>query len=303
MKASTLRNGLFAAALVGGLGLASASQAQIAFTVTPGNIGEPQAAFTATYIQFGYAGIVDQVVTGAFDGVGDTFTETGYANFTSFQHPNEATSVLPVTSGLGVTYGMYALFEATGTVAPNGVGGISIVFTTFNMEIWVDTALNSVGAQTDNANNAGDQDGFSGQNAGSVFPNGAPNEAFTLVNTGDDVLVATTAGLIFGEANVAGGLANGDFDVLVLMNTDIGNDGNPANDFFSVPIAIGFILAADFNGNNQNLQGIGVGTFDDGRIPGNGNMFFTAIPEPSAISLLGLSLIGLGALARRRRRA
>jgi len=266
------------------------------FTVTPAAIGEANAPFTATFVDFSYNAYVDQT---AVAGVG-TFSEQGAGFFGSFRHPDTATVVLG--TGINSDYQLYAVFDGAGTVSPTGPTSLKADFSSFALEIWADpigpqTTLTQIGFP----NAAGDQDGFNFACGLGSCSNGAP--AFTFGGTGDDILVARSLALLADDVNVNLALAAGDFDVILLMDGDMplpAGDGSTLNDFFGgLPFLLGLSIG-DFNGVNSLLEGFSGGNFVDGRITRSGNLSFEAIPEPGTLFLLGVSLIAFGVFGRRR---
>lgn len=118
------------------------------FNVNPGALGIgtiTQNTFTARFIDFSYTASV--ALTG--NGLGfvpppgpqpgaGTFTENGRADFSTFQFPALGNPINAGISGLNLTYNMYAVFDATGTVANNNALGVDGIFRTFNVHFFVD---------------------------------------------------------------------------------------------------------------------------------------------------------------------
>lgn len=238
------------------------------FTVNPGAIGVAGPAVQVNYADFSYVALVNQTAT---NGTG-TFNEQGAGFFSSYRFPTLADVV--TNAGINTDYKLYAVFTGSGTVAPTAgtPGGITASFTDFNLRLFVDPNQNSTITAS---------------------PVGTVGGTVSLGGTGDDILVAQSAGLIAGEARAFPGLANGDFNVQVRLS--------PVGGFLSGPFVLNLAIA-DFNGVNTSLQGFSLGSFNSGRIDGSGNLSLTAIPEPSTLLLLGSGLATLGWYRRQTRR-
>lgn len=228
----------------------------------------PCSAFTSSYIDFSYESEVDQTL--------NTFTETGVGFFGTFR--DTLASPPEVGTGLGSAYQMYAVFNGAGTTAANLAGGIDGTFNSFNVSFYIDNNMDTTG---------------------NTFTTGigGGNESKTVAgNTADDVLILTGV-LDTGGFHVFGGLAAGDFDVLFRVTSY--NNTVWGGQAFS-----GSLIQGDLNGVNTQVSGVAPPpvSFVDGRIIGSGNASFR-VPEPASMSLLGLGLVGMGALLRRKRKA
>ena len=236
------------------------------FTVNPQAVGEAQGPFTARFIDFSYRADADQ------QGIAGTntanFQETGVGFFSTFQ----ADLGVPInanTSGLNNTYKLYAMFTGTGTTSTSGAG-IDGMFRTFDVTFRVD------------------------RNSDTNFV----DNSIALTGTGDDVDVLRGT-LRTGGFHVFGGLANGDFDVQF--------NATPVGGFLDGPAFASGTAIGDFNGVNTSLVGVVAppGSFVRARIVGAGNTSLMGssapVPAPGSLALLGLGMLALVPIARRRR--
>ena len=277
-------------------GSAQAAPVPVQFTANPGNVDPTIVLGPNSYQADQFAGFYDaQIDQDAFG----NFTETGLIQIG--QALLDGNQILPLNSGLNVDYGIYALFSASGQASLNLAGDIEVDFNDFRVEVWLDTGLDTTTSFVASNGNAIDEDGFAGQNAASQFAQSA-NEAHTLGMTADDVLILSVGAgdLISGFAAVSQ-LGGGTFEVSSAFNTDFGAPGD-ADDFFQ--FATNFINLSLFA---SGQTGVEIGLFPFGPVQdalftqASANISF--IPEPTTVGLLGLGLLGFGALGRRRRRA
>ncbi|NML60360.1 flocculation-associated PEP-CTERM protein PepA [Massilia sp. RP-1-19] len=246
------------------------------FTINPGAIGEAGCGggtCTAKFIDFSYGAEVDQTNTGAGSA---SFVETGGGFFGTFRTALNG----PVVGGTGLNnnYAMYFVFSAAGTTAPGGGGTIDGTFSAFNYTIYVDRDMDT--------------------DFNTVTVGGANESIAPIGDTTDDIAVLTgTLVENFGGFHIAGGLANGDFDVIA---TAIALNGFFGGDAFASGSA-----QTDINGVNSLIAGVPGDGFSDATditILGSGNASFQPVPEPASLALFGLALAGV-AFSRRSKKA
>lgn len=98
---------------------------------------------TANLIDYTYNAIIDQTVTGAFDFIGDTFTETGSIYASSFKF-NGVTQPAYLNSPVPNGYSIVGTFTASGTAGSEG-SGILAIFDSFILDLSIDTDQNGTG--------------------------------------------------------------------------------------------------------------------------------------------------------------
>jgi hypothetical protein len=243
------------------LGVTPARAAFLDFTVEEGAVpGSIANTFVADKINGGY---VEQI---GFSGT--DFATSAYANFGQF-FANEGTTLitglqlngLPAFGG----YGLYALFEATGTVN----GGL-LVGNTASIELWLDPDQNTLLTPA-------------------VF--GTPGTAVTPGGTTSDDLRLFHTDIFLSGTGVPG--TPGAFNIF------FGQPTFDATGLLYFPGLANFQLIEQVNGDFDDFQFTGIQT-----VSGDVSAVFydASVPEPATLGLLGLGLLG-AAFVRRRQMA
>lgn len=223
-------------------------------------------------ISFEYHATINQtIVGGSLAGNDDPFTENGFLTKAAFGSPTGGSVPSLLNSSGDGGYGIYGLFTITGEADPLDpanplTGGIQANFQTFDMTLFLDP----------------DQD--------TVLSLGAPP-----AGNGEDLALINFT-LSAGEAHIFQGLANGDFDTLLNLSLVA-----PAGQsFFSDPDPF-FPLEA-LGGNTETFTGGSLTESFVATADGGGLELFVAgeIPEPGTLALLGLGMMGMGFINRRR---
>lgn len=258
---------------VAGLGLAVPAPASadfLEFTVDNTN-----------YADFGFPFHV-----GRFDadrivgGYEETFTVTGPGTFTTDafyevgQFELDGRDVPGLTSQEGVSYQLYAVFTSDGTFSGSPSSGFVFTGTSGSVSLYVDPDFNT-GLET---------------------PDNAATGDVTRTNFGDDELLATAI-LESGEGRLIAGSTsedNGSFSLIFnpfLLTPD-------GEEYFVEPSP--FYIEVLLEGQFNNFAPGAPGTSEI--ITGSADASFQAVPEPVTLGLFGMSLLGTGIVARRRRR-
>ena len=236
----------------------------------------------ATFQAVGFASDLSSTLTiNATTGSNVGFSETGRLDITAFKDASNAS----VVSGVGLAtdananYAIYGIFNLSGT---GNWGGATYTANqaglTFTVDLYADPSGPAAAFHIGKA----------------VVDLGAPAVAFAVA---------------FGSlANGASGPALTSLSASLNFIPDAGTTG--AGGFFQAPVPFHIGLAVGNAGGNtlntgysvSNSGVVTVGTPLPGTNPGTANVTFTAkVPEPGALSLAGLALLGLGAAGRRRK--
>lgn len=265
----TVRKALIAATVSAALSAAPAFASPV-FTVDTGGLGltgNADKTFQADFIS-GFSSELLHLDNAAGTAYGD-----GWVQFTSFK--NGANAVLPGTSRLGVDYQLYLTFSLSDVLVSGTAGSAGAVYAlnSLTFTVWADTGLDTVFTNAAVSGNTGTEASVSVGTAD--------------INLGSGSLVVGTAGF-----NALGGVFQN-----AIASFALTTEGKA---FFVQPDPFYNVAFDEFNNTTQGL------TFSaDGKLAAitnaSGGVDFNRVPEPASMSLIGMGLLGLGALSRKRK--
>lgn len=192
----------------------------------------------------------------------NSFSAQAHANIGQY-FKNEGVLLVPSQlNNFGASgYGMYALFNATGTFA-----GLNFTGGTGAFSLYIDP----------------DQDTTFGTSDG-IAP-------VTTLHSADDYMIAFTTDLVAGVGTLASAPGAYNFDFRNFTLTPAGSD------YFIAPNP--FHMLVQVNGDNDQANGLGT-PLNPLVVTGDVSAVFR-VPEPGSIALAGLALLAMGAASRRR---
>lgn len=242
------------------------------FTVNEGVVPNANAAnVTADKLNGSYA----ELLTIYGDG---TFAASAYGAFTAYVLGSAdvdsqlgARAANPAGDGTDSRYRLYFTFESSGSfLPPDGFDGATGTFS-----LWLDPLRNTDGSF-----------------AGTTGADGVSS-----ANTGDDILLASASDVVYGTGIVAD---PGAYEIV--WRDFLLNDGPGGVDYFidPDPFYLRVLVDGDFDEFTPALSNYVPGTEMTFNVRGDVSAVFQTVPEPGSLALIGLALLGMSTVRRRK---